>query len=148
MAAHNILTCAPWTNLAAGSALALVMERCPSSHPWGYQTDLAYPYSSSRQRPQWFGSRNELLLFLLRVEPQIWGLTHGANINEYHLRALPIIAKAQMFGLNDVLLEEFNESMSPWFRITWWGIRQHKYVFRDTKPTQINRTFTPHSNIP
>lgn len=69
---------------------------------------------------QWFRSVAELTQYLLRMEPQRWGMKMG-DLIAVKPRLTDVLTPVDVIGCNDRAKAAYNACVHPFFRIVWWG---------------------------
>lgn len=76
--------------------------------------------SDGTEAIQWFRSIAELTQYLIRMEPQRWGMKMG-DLIAVKPRLTDVLTPVDVIGCNDKARAAYNACVHPFFRIVWWG---------------------------
>lgn len=94
-------------------------ERDPRRAPYGFYAGGSFALDHVRVF-SWFETLGDLADFLLKIEPQIYGI-EGDELVEYRHKVQPLAQRLKFQGFSPALLEEFNHVVKDEFVIDWWG---------------------------
>lgn len=69
----------------------------------------------------WFTSVDELIAFLLDIEPRIYDVDEPDDLAVHKSKVSPILEKLKLTGFNDELRNEMNVATNDFSVIDWWG---------------------------
>lgn len=104
-----------WEGRPFDDIARLTLKRDPRRYRVGCATG-----DDEREYVQWFRTVPELVQFLLRMEPQRWGIRQAALI-DHKSRLQPVLTEVDVKGLQEPLREALNAVTEPTYRIVWWG---------------------------
>lgn len=99
----------------------VAMERDPREAPFGFYSGSASVMSDGIKVFSWFESIDELIAFLVGVEPLIYDIEEEDELAAHRAKVSPILEKLKTDGFNDALREEMNEAINEFGVIHWWG---------------------------
>lgn len=95
-------------------------SRDPRQAPYGVFTGDRFVLASLRVF-LWFESVEQMIEYLLDVEPRRYKVTPGSGLEEYQARVRPILGRVSEEGLTEELLSELNSVQHGGFVVDWWG---------------------------
>ena len=99
----------------------VAMERDPREAPFGFYSGSATVMTDDIKVFSWFESIDELIAFLVDVEPRIYNIDEQNELAAHRAKVSPILEKLKTDGFNDALREEMNEAINKFGVIHWWG---------------------------
>lgn len=104
-----------WEGKPFEDVAPITRRRDPRRFPVGCATG-----DGRTQVIQWFLTVPELVQYLLRMEPQRWGVRRAALI-ELKPRLQAVLTGVDVLGLSERARAELNAITEPRYRIAWWG---------------------------
>lgn len=108
-----------WEGRPFDDIAALAARRDPRRYPMGCLTG-GRSGGDGRHVLQWFRHVGEMTAFLIRMEPQRWGVSL-ANLIELKSRTGEILTIADVEGPTEPVRIAHNAVTAPAFEILWWG---------------------------
>jgi len=138
-----------WEEIDFLDAGALVEERDPGKYEWGF-------YSKDTSTPEgvgafsWFETLEELLKYLVNIEPRIWCYgVNGVNEEKYSKLKTKIQETLDEDGLNKGLNKGLRTTISNELdngEISWWGRTSDLYAGRNSFSRQLIKGFVKEGN--
>lgn len=115
-------------------------SRDPREAPYGIFTGDRFVLASLRVF-LWFESVEQLIDYLLNVEPRRYEVTPGNGLEEYQARMRPILGRVRKEGLTEELLSELNSAQDGGFVVDWWGTYSELRDGRDGFGCEVRDAF-------
>lgn len=96
------------------------MDRDPRQAPFGYFSGSYSPIGGAMCF-QWFDSVEALLRQLRDVEPCMYGLAPGQELQKYQAALEPLLQRVAQEGLTQELLAELQGFLPADEEVRWWG---------------------------
>jgi hypothetical protein len=98
----------------------VAMDRDPRKAPFGFFSGGSFVLDSARVF-SWFENMDELVTFLLEVEPRIYDIEDLSELAAYQAKVSPLLDRLKANGFSEGLRQEVNAAVSEFTVIDWWG---------------------------
>ena len=103
-----------------GKRFEQVAEITVKRDPRRYKYGCATAGPNETEVIQWFRSLGELTQYLIRMEPQRWGMKLG-DLIAVKPRLVDVLTPVDVIGCNEKARTAYNACVWPFFWIAWWG---------------------------
>lgn len=133
-----------WEGRSFEDVSRLCARRDPRRFPLGSTTAGVVADDQRSEVLQWFRDHAEMSAFLLRMEPQRWGI-RLLDLTRFKSAAEGVIVQLDVLGPTEALRAALSERTRPAFEVLWWGSFEELVAGRDGWPARVRHRYQQES---